>query len=89
SSTVAYRVYANSLNEVAASFGNNCANAGATVDNDLSLELPTGVVFTSASWEVCFTPRGIADQYLPIDLYADGETQQVEVFMGGAVRIND
>jgi hypothetical protein len=49
----------------------------------------TGEPTVPTNWQLCFSPRGIADKDLAVTLQqADGsQTQQVEIFPGGTVQV--
>ncbi|MCB0345328.1 MAG: hypothetical protein KDD66_09420 [Bdellovibrionales bacterium] len=88
--TSAYRVYAISNSQVATTYGVNCDNATTTFDSDLTYNLPTELEFTSTAWEVCFSARGIANDNITVTMEdKEGNTSTVEVFLGGAVRIDE
>lgn len=88
--TSAYRVYALSTSQAAVTYGVNCDNASTNFDTDLSYTLPNELEFTSTAWEVCFSARGIADDNITVTMEdKEGDTSNVEVFLGGAVRIDE
>ncbi len=88
--TSAYRVYAISSTQVATTYGVNCDNATTTFDSELTYNLPSELEFTDTSWEVCFSARGIANNNITVIMQdKEGQTSTVEVFLGGAVRIDE
>lgn len=88
STTSAYTLSADSSTRLSAEYANTCEATSWTADNKLQLDLPTGVHLTDTSWSVCFTSRGLANDSPTISLEnSQGESKIVEVFLGGAVRI--
>lgn len=88
-STTSYlKVTPASTNGLSAERVSSCAAGSGDQDTRMNLELPQGVVLTNISWSICFNPRGFSDidTTIPLEDIYDGE-QQVEVFIGGAVRI--
>ena len=54
----------------------------------MTIDLPANVALSDTSWSVCFNPRGLADSNVTITItYAGGGSQDIEVMLGGAVRI--
>ena len=87
SQTVAYHVTASGSNRIVTSFGNNCTATTVTTDPRLVLTLPTGTSLVSTSFNFCFTSRGLADQNVTIGIRDSNGTKNVEVMLGGGVRI--
>ena len=88
STTSAYRVQPTSSRQIVAYFGNTCSNTPSQ-DPRLMLDLPTDVTLTSIGWNTCFSSRGLADTNTTVSVIDDeGLSQSIEVFLGGAVRIN-
>ena len=88
STTSAYRVHPVTPTQVIASYGASCSSTP-TQDTRLILDLPQGVALTDISWSTCFHARGLADSNITVTLIDDhGDTHDVEVFLGGAVRID-
>jgi prepilin-type N-terminal cleavage/methylation domain-containing protein len=67
----------------------NCDSGPGIEDNKLALILPENVSITDLGWSICFDARGFAsvDETIPLEDIYDGE-QSVEVYLGGAVRVN-
>ncbi len=88
STTSAYFISAASDHRLVTSAGINCADTTPVVDPNLWLDLPDGVTTTDTSWEVCFSPRGFPDSTVTIPLIdTEGGAETVELYLGGAVRI--
>lgn len=86
SQTSAFIVAPTSASRLSATFGNTCATA-TTVDPTLRLTLPNGTSFTATNWGICFTSRGLVDQDTIISLRQGANTKNIEVMLGGGVRI--
>lgn len=87
STTRAYTVRPTSTEHLIAEFSNECGETPAA-DPKLTLDLPRGVVLNGTSWSVCFNPRGLATSDPTIELIdEEGRTKTLEVFLGGAVRV--
>ncbi len=85
--TRAYTVRPTSTEHVIAEFSNECGES-ATADDTLTFNVPRGVLLNGTSWSVCFSPRGLATSNPTIELIDDeGRTKTLEVFLGGAVRV--
>ncbi len=88
STTSAYRVQPANPTQVIVYSGSNCSSTP-TQDTRLILDLPQYVSLTDISWSTCFQPRGLATDNITATLIDDkGDTHSVEVFLGGAVRID-
>ena len=86
--TSAYHVTGISKSSVVTSYSKNCDSANTTPDNELSLDLPSGVENYNVGWTVCFTARGLADSNIEITLMnQELDTSVVEVLLGGAVHV--
>lgn len=87
--TSAYFVTAANDEQIVTSQGTNCADGTPTLDAALSLDLPLGVRMTNTAWQVCFSAKGISDSNVVVELKSpENELSEVEVFLGGAIRIN-
>lgn len=85
--TSAYRVFPSDTGTVNVQSGLNC-DAAATDEQALNMELPSDVYFSDTDWEICFTPRGLADDNVVINLQdVGGQSKQVEIYVGGAIRL--
>lgn len=85
--TRAYTVRPSSTERIITEFATECGET-ATTDEILTLNLPRGVLLNDTSWSVCFSPRGLATSDPTIELIdEDGRTKTLEVFLGGAVRV--
>ncbi|MCO6431662.1 MAG: prepilin-type N-terminal cleavage/methylation domain-containing protein [Deltaproteobacteria bacterium] len=85
--TQAYTLTATSPTHVASAYSTNCASATQTLDPALSLDLPDGAVFTATPWTVCFTPRGLSDSSIDIQVQDQHSAHTVQVVLGGAIRV--
>lgn len=87
STTKAYVVSAASPIRIQTHSGTSCSTAS-TAETNLFIDLPLGASFSNASWSTCFDPRGLANANIVVTVRDDksGETRDVEVFLGGAVR---
>ena len=87
STTRAYTVRPTSTEQIITEFSTECGET-VTADPTLTLNLPYGVLLNDTSWSVCFSPRGLATSDPTIELIdSDGRTKTLEVFLGGAVRV--
>ena len=90
SSTLAYEILPSGNGTIVARFATTCsAGAGMwTMDSNLSLDLPHGVVMNNTSWITCINSRGLPDNNFTIQIEDDQSSQwDVELLLGGAVRI--
>lgn len=85
STTSSYMVQPISTSKVLFKYGNTCATA-TTTDDELTINFPTTVRLDDTTWSVCFSPRGLADASLDIDVLEGGRLRIVEVMIGGSVR---
>jgi prepilin-type N-terminal cleavage/methylation domain-containing protein len=88
--TAAYWVQPSSPTKIMTKFANNCSvdPATATADPQLVLDLPKGVNLTNTSWSLCFSSRGLAASSLTVTLQdVKNKSKSIEVFLGGAMRI--
>lgn len=90
--TSAYRIRAESPFRLVAEYAANCNAAAWTADPKLILEFAEGVKVSGTNspvkWPVCFTSRGLADKNLIVTLSdTNNRTRQVEVMLGGGVRL--
>ena len=87
STTSAYKVFPADSGSLNVQTGNNCTDA-TTDEAGFNLEFPSEVYLSDIAWEICFTPRGLADDNIVITLQdTSGQTRQVEIYIGGAIRI--
>jgi len=85
--TSAYTLKASGAERIVTTYGSNCT-ATQTADADLFLDLPNHVSMPDTSWSICFDSRGLASGAETFVLEdADGRNETIEVFLGGAVRI--
>jgi len=66
--------------------GASCSSGPWTLEPDLQLDLPDGVVVSDTTWDVCFVTRGASTTNQIITLnHPEQGSQQIEVLLGGAV----
>lgn len=88
STTQAYFVAPTSDTHLKASYGSNCSDSSPTTDQTLFYDLPTGAKLSNTSWSVCFSSRGLANTSQDLTLVdSDSKTKTIQVFLGGAVRV--
>lgn len=88
-STSAYQVSASTNSKIIVKTAPHCADSGMTIDPRFSLNLRDGATLTNTGWAVCFTSRGLATSNTSITvLDPDGDSRDVEVFLGGAVQVH-
>ncbi len=88
SSTLAYTAVPVSGDRVETRYGSTCADTATTDDDSLVLELPTGASILDTDWTLCYSARGLPDGNLTVEVYdGGGNYRTVEVFLGGAVRV--
>ena len=86
--TTAYRVRPTSATEIVGEFAPSCGAGTWTDEPKIYRELPEKATFTSQVWSVCFSPRGVASSNVVVTItHPDFGSRQVEVMLGGAVRI--
>lgn len=86
--TSAYRVYPSTADQIRADFAPSCGAATWTNDAELGIDLPRDVTTTSTAWAVCFNSRGVSTNNVTVSIaHADYGTEQIEVLLGGAVRV--
>lgn len=86
--TSSYTVYPNTDNSLQVVSSAGCGGAATGVEMDLQLTLQPGISFNNTDWLVCFSPTGFAEtneEFVIED--PDGRTASLEVFLGGAVRL--
>lgn len=88
STTSAYTLSASTNSHIISAVSNKCSDATKIPDDNVQMELPSGVHMVDTSWTFCFTSRGLADSNIEIELVdADGISKTVEVLLGGAARV--
>lgn len=90
-STYFYIVKPTSVSTMTVTYAASC-NAPSTaqqVDTTLRFLLDPPVAFSSLTWSICFTPRGITSDSATITLRdgVSGVTKSVEVVVGGGMRV--
>ncbi len=89
SATQAYLIRPASANRVIALRASVCSAETWQPDSRLVLDLPSGVSLQATDWEVCYGSRGLPDDNVRIGISdLDSRQQEVEVLLGGSVRIN-
>lgn len=91
SQTKSIVVFPSSSNVLKVKSGNTCveARSGTTIEDDLLLELPYGVGFSSTSWDLCFSARGFIDNSVTITINDfEGKTSNITTFLGGTAKIS-
>ena len=87
--TSAYTIVPTSSGSFITRYSSSCSDAGTTDDANLTTELPSGAYVTDTDWTLCYSPRGIADGNLTVEVRdLDGQYKNLEVFLGGAVRVS-
>jgi prepilin-type N-terminal cleavage/methylation domain-containing protein len=87
-STSAYQVIPLSADRLTGQFADSCSATSWSTDSSMAMNLPQDVSFTSTSWAVCFSARGISDGNVTITLDHDTAGQVgVEVLVGGTTRV--
>lgn len=89
SSTSAYKLTATTTTYLTTQYAKSCTSATWSSDNRVTLKMPTGASVTSTSWSVCFNSRGFPDANTTIGVRnTAGDLKNVEIMLGGAVRIS-
>ena len=88
--TSAYTIFANGYDQIVSSYSDKCSDALKTPDDTLVLDLPVALELTSSTWSVCFSSRGLADANILLEVFdtKEFEIKEIEVFLGGAIRVN-
>lgn len=88
STTTAYTIVPVSSTRLETQWADKCSDVSQTSDPQLVLELPTGAALTDSSWTLCYNSRGLPDGNLTVEVNdGGGDYRTVEVFLGGAVRV--
>lgn len=89
SATQAYLIMPASSDRVMALRANTCSALEWQSDSKLVLDLPSGVSLNAQDWDICFSSRGFPDDNIRIAISdLDSRQREVEVLLGGSVRIN-
>jgi prepilin-type N-terminal cleavage/methylation domain-containing protein len=91
STTSAYFVGVTGNNRLYTTYAENCSvdEEDRTADLQMILDLPKDVTVNNTSWTTCFTSRGLASSDSQLIVQDIGSrTRIIEVFLGGAVRVN-
>lgn len=87
-STSAYTIEPLTNTQAIAKVSSECGNGPYSTDSKLFLSLPAKVTFASNSWSACFSARGLASSNSEIIMNdSEGNSNTIEVFLGGAARI--
>jgi len=90
STTLAYTITATSTRNLTAGFAAKCTDSPTTEDSSQQISLPLGADLTDTAWTLCYSSRGLPDANLVVSLHDnDGGTKEVEVYLGGAVKVNE
>ncbi len=88
SKTSAYFLKPSSTAQILGYRGKSCADPSPQIDSQISLDLSDGVTMTDTGWQICFTPRGLVKNSVSVFLQDQYQREfEVQVFMGGTVRI--
>ena len=88
STTSAYTIIPVSSTRVEAQFSAKCSDVDQTADARMVLDLPDGAQLADSSWSLCYNSRGLPDGNLTFTVNdGGGDFRTVEVFLGGAVRV--
>jgi len=88
SSTSAYTIYPQAGDSFIAKSSDQCSSATKTIDNSVAFRMPHGASISNIAWTLCYNARGFPDGNLTLTVNdLDGDTKTVEVFLGGAVRV--
>ncbi len=86
--TSAYKIQASTNSHIYTQYLSKCTANNPTIDTKLTLDLPIGVALTSHTWSICFDSRGFAQNAQNLTLYDQGgKMRTIEIFLGGAARI--
>jgi len=90
-STYYYTVKPTSVTQATVTYASSCSAPAAsqTIDNTLKFVLDSPVAFSSLTWSICFTPRGITSNSATIAIQdgGSGASKSIEVVIGGAMRV--
>ncbi len=87
-STSAYTIEPISNSHVIVRVSAQCGAGPYATDSSLSLRLPAKVTFDNTSWSSCFSSRGLASSDSEILMRdTEGNSKTIELFLGGAVRV--
>lgn len=81
-----YRISAVSPDRMVVSWAANCATEKRIIKSDLSLDLPSGVVFTDPSWQLCFNESGNSSGASEITIKRGGHIRRIIIGPGSSVR---
>ncbi len=86
SETKALRVSPLSTAKLKVEQGTTCGGTF-TPHANLALEMPEGANLTDTTWNICFTPRGLADKNIVFSIQnAEGKLKKIEIALGGGTR---
>ena len=86
-STMAYTIKPSASNKVITTYAPTCSTTDQTIDNILTLTLPTSAYLTQTAWSICFNTRGLSDSSANIIVQDDFTQKTVQVVLGGGVRV--
>lgn len=90
STTSAYTVRPQGPFRLVATSGSTCDDLVQVEDSKLQFDFPDTVQMMETAWSVCFSSRGIADNNLVLPIRDEtGRERNLQVFLGGASRIED
>ncbi len=87
STTSAYIVEADGASRLVTRYDTTCGGTTSIADPQLSLDLADGVTMDNTTFSVCFTSRGLPDTDLTLTVSTATKSRTVELFLGGAIRI--
>ena len=65
----------------------SCGDMTRTADATLVYELPAGANLQSSGFSICFSPRGLSNTSAELEVRDSRSTKQVQIVLGGGVRI--
>jgi Tfp pilus assembly protein FimT len=85
--TSAYKIRPVSDSELITQYAESCDSNVWKTDTALTFDLPDNRVwFRETNWSLCFSARGLTSENLVIALEDQNYINELEVFLGGAVR---
>ena len=85
--TYAYTLSPSTVSRVTTTYGISCTSTAQTADSRLVLDLPSGASFSSLTWSVCFSPRGISTTGATVNVRDATVNKVVEIAAGGGTKI--
>jgi Tfp pilus assembly protein FimT len=85
--TSTYTIIPVSESEVITTFSTACSSTEQTEDPEMRLVLTDGARLANIDWSICYTSRGTSNSSAIIDVIDNYGSKQVQIVLGGGVRV--